>query len=124
MKQKTVGILTFHRALNYGAVLQAYALKQVCGTLGYDAHIIDYDYDGGAELATPVAAFLAADNKKAALPGLVRGLLSHSGTRKRVQIVYIIHIVNMKRTEPLASKHTYHILGLLTAERGVTDEKI
>lgn len=85
MKQKTVGILTFHKALNYGAVLQAYALKQVCVELGYDAHIIDYDYDGGEELATPVAAFLAADNKKAALPGLIRGLLGYSGTRKRVR---------------------------------------
>ena len=27
MSKTTVGILTFHRALNYGAVLQAYALK-------------------------------------------------------------------------------------------------
>lgn len=51
MKQKTVGILTFHRALNYGAVLQAYALKWVCGEMGCDAHIIDYDYDAGAVLA-------------------------------------------------------------------------
>lgn len=83
MKQKTVGILTFHRALNYGAVLQAYALKKVCDDLGCDAHIIDYDYDGGEELATPVAAFLAAKNKKAALPGLIRNLLGWPGTRKR-----------------------------------------
>ncbi len=83
MKQKTVGILTFHRALNYGAVLQAYALKQVCAELGFDTHIIDYDYDGGEELASPVAAFLAAKNKKAALPGLIRGLLGWSGNKQR-----------------------------------------
>ena len=37
-----VGILTFHRALNYGAVLQSYALQQVLKDLGYDACIIDY----------------------------------------------------------------------------------
>lgn len=85
MKQKTVGILTFHRALNYGAVLQAYALKQVCTDLGFDAHIIDYDYDGGEELATPLTAFLAAGNKKAALPGLIRGMLGWSGTKKRTR---------------------------------------
>jgi hypothetical protein len=35
-----IGIITFHRAVNYGAVLQAYALRRV---LGYDnADIIDY----------------------------------------------------------------------------------
>ena len=34
MNQKKLGILTFHRALNYGAVLQAYALKSVCEDLG------------------------------------------------------------------------------------------
>ena len=83
MKQKSVGILTFHRALNYGAVLQAYALKWVCDGMGYDAHIIDYDYDGGYELASPISAFLSAKNKKAALSGLVRGILGHSGTQQR-----------------------------------------
>ena len=85
MRQKNVGILTFHRALNYGAVLQAHALKWVCEGMGYDAHIIDYDYDGGEELATPMSAFLAAKNKKAALPGLIRGLLGQPWTRKRTQ---------------------------------------
>lgn len=38
----TVGILTFHRALNYGAVLQAYALKTAIETKGHKAEIIDY----------------------------------------------------------------------------------
>ena len=28
--KKTLGIITFNRALNYGAILQAYALKAVC----------------------------------------------------------------------------------------------
>ena len=85
MKQKNVGILTFHRALNYGAVLQAYALKWVCEGMGYDVHIIDYDYDAGGELATPVTAFLAAKNKKTALPGLIRGLLGYLGDKKRAR---------------------------------------
>lgn len=85
MNEKTVGILTFHRALNYGAVLQAYALKWVCNEMGFDAHIIDYDYDAGAELAGPIAGFCAAKNKKAALPNLVRGLLGQSYVHKRAQ---------------------------------------
>lgn len=41
MKQK-VGILTFHYTTNYGAVLQAYALKKYISMLGYDVSIIDY----------------------------------------------------------------------------------
>ena len=37
-----VGILTFHRALNYGAVLQCYSLKAVLENLGHLVEIIDY----------------------------------------------------------------------------------
>ena len=37
-----VGILTFHNALNYGAVLQAYALQKTIEKLGYRCEIIDY----------------------------------------------------------------------------------
>lgn len=37
-----VGILTYHRSLNYGAVLQAYALKTFINELGHDTEIIDY----------------------------------------------------------------------------------
>ncbi|WP_273212133.1 polysaccharide pyruvyl transferase family protein [Runella zeae] len=37
-----IGILTFHSAHNYGAVLQAYATKEFLKGLGYDANIIDY----------------------------------------------------------------------------------
>lgn len=37
-----VGILTFHRALNYGAVLQALGLVKTVEKLGVDANVIDY----------------------------------------------------------------------------------
>lgn len=37
-----IGILTFHRAHNYGAVLQAYALVTYLRQSGYDAEIVDY----------------------------------------------------------------------------------
>lgn len=37
-----IGILTFHRAHNYGAVLQAYALKTFLVGLGHDVKLIDY----------------------------------------------------------------------------------
>lgn len=40
-----IGILTFHRALNYGAVLQCYALQEVLTHMGYYVEVIDYRPD-------------------------------------------------------------------------------
>lgn len=37
-----VGILTFHRAYNYGAILQAYALQEKLEEMGAQSEIIDY----------------------------------------------------------------------------------
>ncbi|WP_261882420.1 polysaccharide pyruvyl transferase family protein [Vibrio pelagius] len=40
---KTVGIVTFYKAHNYGAVLQAYALKRKLNLLGLDPFFIEFD---------------------------------------------------------------------------------
>lgn len=37
-----VGILTFHFACNYGAVLQCYALQRFLSTFGHDVEVLDY----------------------------------------------------------------------------------
>ena len=37
-----VGIITFHRAINYGAVLQTYALSKYLRECGYDVQVLDY----------------------------------------------------------------------------------
>lgn len=37
-----IGIITFHRAHNYGAVLQCYALATTLKELGHDVEVIDY----------------------------------------------------------------------------------
>ena len=37
-----IGILTFHRVYNYGAVLQAYSLQKILDDLGMDNEIIDF----------------------------------------------------------------------------------
>lgn len=42
LTMKSVGILTFHRALNCGAVLQAFALQRAVINLGHPCTIIDY----------------------------------------------------------------------------------
>ena len=54
-----IGILTFHRALNYGAFLQAYATKSFLGSNGFDAEMVDYwpkehaDYVNRRKLTAP-----------------------------------------------------------------------
>ena len=40
---KKIGILTFHKSINYGSVLQAFALSDLLRKRGYDAEIIDYE---------------------------------------------------------------------------------
>lgn len=37
-----ISTITFHRSVNYGAVLQAYALQQALKKCGYDSEVIDY----------------------------------------------------------------------------------
>lgn len=37
-----IGIITFHRAENFGAVLQAYALQTYLSSLGHEVKIVDY----------------------------------------------------------------------------------
>ena len=37
-----VGIITLHRVVNYGSVLQTYALQKKINEFGYDSTVIDY----------------------------------------------------------------------------------
>mgnify|MGYP000199378654 CR=1 FL=1 len=39
---KKVGIITQHRVVNYGSVLQTYALQEKIKELGYVCEVIDY----------------------------------------------------------------------------------
>lgn len=45
-----VATLTFHRALNYGSAMQAFALWKVIADLGYDTEIIDFTPEGQDDL--------------------------------------------------------------------------
>ena len=40
-----VGVLTFHNAYNYGAILQAYATQKLLENRGHDVEFIDYRND-------------------------------------------------------------------------------
>ena len=41
-KKIKIGIITLHRAENYGSVLQAFALQKVLEHLNFDVEILDY----------------------------------------------------------------------------------
>ena len=52
-----IGIITFHRAVNYGAVLQAYALQEIIEKMGHKAEIIDYRSPKIEKDASPFVGF-------------------------------------------------------------------
>lgn len=52
-----VGILTVHRAINMGAVLQCYALQELLRGIGHDAYVIDYVQEKVERTDRPVYCF-------------------------------------------------------------------
>lgn len=84
MESKKLGILTFHRANNFGAALQAYAMKRVCENLGYEVYFIPYSgYDVSGRYSL-IRKFLLSKNKISGLFVLVRALMSYFGDVKRL----------------------------------------
>lgn len=76
MSKKRIATLTFHRAVNYGAVLQAYALQTVISENGYDTEILDYRNKEIESIYKPISNY--KDPKS-----IVRDLLSFRMQRKR-----------------------------------------
>lgn len=83
MNKKTLGIITFNRASNYGAILQAYAMKCVCEDLGYEVHVVNYIKGIKDDNPTPLKDFLEANSKKKAVFKLVRNTLSYIWDKQR-----------------------------------------
>ena len=58
-----IGILTFHRGNNYGAILQCYALQQVLKKLGHTVEVIDYCHNDNRGLVRKLySKYSTADN--------------------------------------------------------------
>lgn len=77
-----IGILTFHSAHNYGAVLQAYALKEVLKSMGHSVDIIDYNHKS---LTKTKCLMIEKGGIVVKIKGLVKSivLLPVSARRKR-----------------------------------------
>lgn len=80
-----IGILTFHCAHNYGAVLQAYALQEKIKMLGYDVEIIDYQPEYITyHYSVFSRKFISSSNLfKALAKMIITGLTFYSKTKRR-----------------------------------------
>jgi hypothetical protein len=82
---KSVGIITFHSIYNFGAVLQAYALRRVVAKLGYQSEIMDFQ-------PTSMRCWLFSISRR--IVGLKRNwkvlarLNDHLGLRRRFRLFF------------------------------------
>lgn len=67
-----IGILTFHTALNYGAVFQAYCLQEILTTLGHETYIINYR---PKYLTTPYKTFNYNPTQYRSTPERIKALI-------------------------------------------------
>lgn len=81
--KKKIGILTFHRAINYGGILQCYALYKTLYDIGFDVDIIDYR---PAYIEKWRKAFkIKYDGVLPFLKSFVKGTVTFAGVRKSNQ---------------------------------------
>ena len=67
---KKIGILTYHRSINYGAMLQAYALRYTIQKLGYKVEVIDYGKIGQEKIF-----FWSTSSLKAIIGSIINNFL-------------------------------------------------
>lgn len=77
MRNNKIGILTFHRALNYGALFQTYALQETLIKLDVDAKVIDYRAEFNEK------RFQKSPLKKYLKPREMYGLLFYNSYQRR-----------------------------------------
>lgn len=70
-----IGIITCHRAFNYGAVLQTYALQKYLKNQGYEVEVVDY---------TP--QYIRKSYNKSILKRIIRPILRHHDFKKSNQV--------------------------------------
>lgn len=92
---KKIGILTFHRAYNYGAVLQCYALQQYLKKQGADVYVIDYKqtWIDGCFKAFSWTLFKEYSKKPRRLYGYLKGIFH----RKQVMDVRRKYFVSFRQ---------------------------
>ncbi|HBL40627.1 MAG TPA: hypothetical protein DDY98_03280 [Ruminococcaceae bacterium] len=95
---KRIGIMTFHRALNYGAVLQAFALSYVLNQNGFDAQLLDYHCRGIDDVYRPFHA-----NECSGVVDKVKKLLKSFQLLEKGKGFAAFRRQYLKQSEPIAS---------------------
>ena len=110
-----IGIMTFHTALNYGAVFQTYALEKFLMNMGHDVKVIDYRCPYTDKIYKP---FYVSDGKY--LNALVRGILfGRIIKKKRIRFNKFLEnrirlsqpIENMNLLNGITEEYDYFISG-------------
>ena len=76
---KKIGILTYHRSINYGAMLQAYALRYTIQKLGYKVEVIDYGKIGQEKIF-----FWSTSSLKSIFGSIINNFLRLFGEKRRI----------------------------------------
>lgn len=79
-----IGILTFHRAINYGAVLQCYALYTTLNGMGHDVEVVDYR-PAYIEKYRKLHDLSSKKNIFSAIRIMLRSLMLYKGRRMAVE---------------------------------------
>lgn len=58
-----IGIVTFVKADNYGAELQAYALQEKLNKMGYDAEVLDLEKEQGVMSSSKRNIYISLKNR-------------------------------------------------------------
>lgn len=92
---KKIGILTFHKSINYGSVLQAWALRNVLND--YKTHIIDYEPDA-------YRGMYALCSKKRGIKSNINRLLNCVSIKRQINNFSDFRNTYLNCTEPYDSK--------------------
>ena len=109
-----IGILTFHCAHNYGAVLQCYALQEMLKGMGHTVEIIDYRPD---YLRMPFDVINLHRIQSRNLLRLVKSIiletlsLSQRIIRHRKFDSFIKYYLNLSRSVGISSDYDVYVMG-------------
>lgn len=86
-----IGILTFHNAINYGAVLQCYALKEFLIQRGHDVQVIDYRVPAIEEYKS-LLSFSLMSKQKGVLKRIASILLNLILYRRKRKVINVFDV--------------------------------
>lgn len=98
-----IGILTFHDADNYGAVLQCFALQEVLSSMGHSVDIINYKQSHVIDVYKSKITLNVKDFKLFSLSNirsLVRKCLNMNSNRKKHSLFNSFRIKYLHLTQP------------------------